>query len=942
MNRNKRKREQATLLTKTIAILLSCAFIFTSVPTAAIAEANAEGDVSELQDSLVDEGYLGEEDAIIEDGPESEGDSSFLEEPVVDSAAENETETALTVEDLPAEVENSSGNSGDEESSLLEDDLAFTSQTEGDEQEVEAQARSLMVVIYRTGECKVGYDLSTSNSLYYYTNLGTNIDCSRGVYPWSATEYDPSAPQNRITKITFTDDIKVLSASCMFEGTPNLVSADLSKLDVSECTDFRWMFAGCSKLEALDMSGWRVSGYSLPATDMYRDCTSLQSVKVGSGFKWCTKLPSTSINGHTDWYSTKDGRWYTASEIYNNRDNIADTYTKTGPSTRDISTSTCTATINTQAWTGKQVKPAVTVKWGATTLVKGTDYQVVSYGTNKNNGTANNWVKIQGMGSYAGSRTVGFRIRKPNVLYYVHRQTYGWEEPYSKSNGQQSGTTGQSKRLEGIYVKLSNKPAAGTIEYRTHIQTYGWEENWRSAGQMSGTMGKSKRLEAIQVRLTGNMAKKYDVWYRVHAQHFGWMGWAKNGEQAGTAGYSYRLESIQIVLLPKGSDTPAETYMGASCNCSSAFMDASVPALVYKFKRDTWSFSNYSTNISKASFQRMYGNAKGEELYNDTDYGYAGGVCYGFSTSVGSIVKHKYPTESSFNTSSVYQIGQNDHTSMLDMEANDFIEYCFLMQYDYRLLNEMFASKNNYSGLVDAVMKHQSGGTAIEIDLMGPRGGHSVFPIKISVNNTSKTVIDIYDNNRPTALQTLTLWKNSSGRYTGFTYSADYGYTWVAWETPADNVESFMAGNAIYDDNRIVESGLGSRNMSLIRTDTDLTVVSGGKTYKLSPSAKNDSNLVVPVLCKGSSTNGNLYWVGFDTGDMVVKSLAANASFSVTCNNAGVQVNAKKGATVKMSVSDDAKNSVSVKGKKGDAYEITYRTYSGTKVTKTTTKGIVK
>jgi len=157
----------------------------------------------------------------------------------------------------------------------------------------------------------------------------------------------------------------------------------------------------------------------------------------------------------------------------------------------------------------------------------------------------------------------------PSVLYRVHRQTYGWETSWKK-DGQQSGTTGQSKRLEGIYIKLANKPVSGGITYRTHVQKIGWQ-GWKSNGAMSGTSGKSLRLEAIQIKLTGNMAKKYDVYYRVHAQKFGWMGWAKNGAKSGTAGYAYRLEAIQIVLVKKGGKAPAANFGGARRTTTAAF-----------------------------------------------------------------------------------------------------------------------------------------------------------------------------------------------------------------------------------------------------------------------------------------------------------------------------------------------------------------------------------
>lgn len=143
----------------------------------------------------------------------------------------------------------------------------------------------------------------------------------------------------------------------------------------------------------------------------------------------------------------------------------------------------------------------------------------------------------------------------PNVAYRTHVQDYGWQG--YMYNGAMSGTSGQSKRLEGIKIKLSNRPVSGGITYSTHVQDYGWQ-SYVSDGAMSGTSGQSKRLEAIRIQLTGSMADYYDVYYRVHSENIGWMGWAKNGESAGTAGYSYRLEGIEIVLVPKGGAAPGD------------------------------------------------------------------------------------------------------------------------------------------------------------------------------------------------------------------------------------------------------------------------------------------------------------------------------------------------------------------------------------------------
>ena len=163
-----------------------------------------------------------------------------------------------------------------------------------------------------------------------------------------------------------------------------------------------------------------------------------------------------------------------------------------------------------------------------------------------------------------------------NIAYRTHVQSFGWQG--WKYNGVMSGTSGKAKRLEGINIKLTNKPYSGSIVYTTHVQSIGWQGNennvntWFRDGQMAGTSGRAKRLEAIRIALTGEMAEHYDVYYRVHAQTYGWLAWAKNGEAAGTAGLSKRLEGIQIVLVPKGGAAPANNYGGVVTTNKQAYI----------------------------------------------------------------------------------------------------------------------------------------------------------------------------------------------------------------------------------------------------------------------------------------------------------------------------------------------------------------------------------
>lgn len=170
------------------------------------------------------------------------------------------------------------------------------------------------------------------------------------------------------------------------------------------------------------------------------------------------------------------------------------------------------------------------------------------------------------------------------------------------------------------------------------MQSIGWQ-GWKHDGQLSGTSGQSKRLEAIQIRLTGNNADLYDVYYRVHAQTYGWMGWVKNGEPAGTAGQAKRLEAIQIIIVQKWEspvymyNASGESLKGSeSCGfVGTAKTNTSDANGVVTYKTHVQSYGNQNW-VSDGSIAGTSGEAKRlEAIYiklNASKLGYTGGIRY--------------------------------------------------------------------------------------------------------------------------------------------------------------------------------------------------------------------------------------------------------------------------------------------------------------------------
>ena len=134
----------------------------------------------------------------------------------------------------------------------------------------------------------------------------------------------------------------------------------------------------------------------------------------------------------------------------------------------------------------------------------------------------------------------------PIVSYRTHVQDVGWQNYVQ--NGEVAGTSGQSKRLEGINIKLLNNDSNININYQVHVQDIGWQD-WKTDGEMAGTSGQSLRLEAIKICLENT--NEYSIRYRVHVQNIGWQDWKTDGEMAGTSGQSLRLEAIQVEIIKK-------------------------------------------------------------------------------------------------------------------------------------------------------------------------------------------------------------------------------------------------------------------------------------------------------------------------------------------------------------------------------------------------------
>ena len=136
------------------------------------------------------------------------------------------------------------------------------------------------------------------------------------------------------------------------------------------------------------------------------------------------------------------------------------------------------------------------------------------------------------------------QIDNSKIKYMSYVQNNGWEEEYSREDGEISGTVGQDLRIKGLNINLTN---SGNIKYNAHISNAGWLNDWTNEGIAIGD--NNNNIEAIIIKLE-NM-DNYSVAYRVHIQNVGWQEWKYDGEIAGTTGKSLGIEAIQIKIINK-------------------------------------------------------------------------------------------------------------------------------------------------------------------------------------------------------------------------------------------------------------------------------------------------------------------------------------------------------------------------------------------------------
>ena len=150
---------------------------------------------------------------------------------------------------------------------------------------------------------------------------------------------------------------------------------------------------------------------------------------------------------------------------------------------KDISKASVTNIKAKYTYTGKAIKPNPAVKYGNTTLKKGTDY-TVSYAANTKKGTAK--LTIKGKGKYGGSKVITYKIAAAKIS----KATVSGLKSYKKYTGK---ATAQAVTLK-FNGKTLKKGTDYTISYKNNVNVGTAQLIIKGKGNFAGTLTKKYKI----------------------------------------------------------------------------------------------------------------------------------------------------------------------------------------------------------------------------------------------------------------------------------------------------------------------------------------------------------------------------------------------------------------------------------------------------------------
>ena len=391
----------------------------------------------------------------------------------------------------------------------------------------------------------------------------------------------------------------------------------------------------------------------------------------------------------------------------------------------------------------------------------------------------------------------------------------------------------------------------------------------------------------------------------------------------------------------KGWYTSAE---GGSCVTANSKMTTAKNHTLYAQwnkltgTKPTWELLRYSFSNSKNGFgyskgykipYSSYVLRYGDNSYAKSQYDNAGnwrGSCYGMVVTSAMFFQTGNSvsvTDFNYYADVPYDLGIKDYSDKFGINLRAFIECNQIGQASWPA-----SRTDNLSALCQAVMDFQNTGhNPIEIGIFGYSGGHSVLGYKLESISKKESRLHIYDPNYPKEKRYITLYKNSSGDYTGWYYylndSEHWGSNYPGGMITYTTYEEYSWFDKEHRENQVFFS-TNAENAAIYDSDgKEIVSIQEGKII----SSEDEIYIVKPIgiLAEGSEgeTKPTELWMPKDL--YTVKSLdsgeeSLEVSISDMEQTASVTTTADE---VILSVNDENEENYIKIPEENESYEIT-------------------
>ncbi|SDB35803.1 BspA family leucine-rich repeat surface protein [Eubacterium oxidoreducens] len=279
------------------------------------------------------------------------------------------------------------------------------------------------------------------------------------------------------------DTSSVIEMYAMFRYCTSLKTLDLKVFNTENVTDMEGMFEGCSSLKTLDISQFNTKNVNY-MSNMFEGCYKLKTLKT----------PAVTGDVTTEfWTYYMDGSKNKYTSLPKNQTKSIVLYLAF-----NIEDANITIPKESYTYTGKAIKPTVTVEYpeyGNLTL--NTDY-TVKYSSNKKTGTAT--VTVTGKGTGFGTQTIKFNIEEAENPMVVKAKTATVKYSKLKKKSQKlkvskvlkvskaKGTVGYIKESGNKKIKINEKTGNVTVKkglkkgtYKVKVEVWSCDLNYQSA-----------------------------------------------------------------------------------------------------------------------------------------------------------------------------------------------------------------------------------------------------------------------------------------------------------------------------------------------------------------------------------------------------------------------------------------------------------------------------